>query len=78
MLPAEAWIAGSFFPRLYDPVRDREPEACRFCEVAQACLRGDSGARRGLVAWAGRAGGDGAIRALRDLWTLGRELEKPG
>lgn len=47
-----AWDAGAFFPRLVEPDRDEEPVLCRYCEVREACLRGDSGARRRLAAWA--------------------------
>jgi RecB family exonuclease len=43
-----AWDAGSFFPRLVEPERDVEPRHCEQCDVSQACLRGDSGARRRL------------------------------
>ncbi len=47
---ADAWSAGTFFPRLADVLGDKEADACRLCHVAQACLRGDSGARRAVVA----------------------------
>jgi superfamily I DNA/RNA helicase len=40
-----AWDAGSFFPRLVEGESDREPNACRSCELKEACLRGDSSAR---------------------------------
>jgi hypothetical protein len=50
-----AWDAGSFFPRLVDPSGRREPSRCALCTVAEACLRGDSGARRRLHEWAARA-----------------------
>lgn len=40
-----AWDAGVFFPRLVEPDEDVEPARCRTCEVAEACLRQDSGAR---------------------------------
>jgi PD-(D/E)XK nuclease superfamily len=51
-----AWDAGSFFPRLVDPAGRKEPGRCALCTVAEACLRGDSGARRRLHEWAARAG----------------------
>ncbi|MBV8201374.1 MAG: PD-(D/E)XK nuclease family protein [Acidobacteria bacterium] len=53
-----AWDAGAFFPRLVDPMGRKEPSRCALCAVAEACLRGDSGARRRLATWAerGRAG----------------------
>jgi hypothetical protein len=50
-----AWDAGAFFPRVVDPAGREEPNLCRFCEVAEACLRGDSGARGRLAEWARRA-----------------------
>lgn len=46
----KAWEAGAFAPRLVD-ARGDEPPACRFCELAEACLRGDSGARARLSGW---------------------------
>ena len=51
----DAWDAGSFFPRLVDPSGRREPSRCALCTVAEACLRGDPGARRRLHTWALRA-----------------------
>ncbi len=48
----EAWDRGTFFPRLVEPDADREPRRCARCAVHEACLRGDSGARRRLAAWA--------------------------
>ncbi|HUF79410.1 MAG TPA: PD-(D/E)XK nuclease family protein, partial [Thermoanaerobaculia bacterium] len=47
-----AWDGGAFFPRLVEPDKDEEPALCGYCEVREACLRGDSGARRRLAAWA--------------------------
>ena len=51
----EVWDRGAFVPRLRRADRDEEPGACRFCEVKDACLRGDSGARRRLERWLERA-----------------------
>ncbi|HXU43937.1 MAG TPA: PD-(D/E)XK nuclease family protein [Thermoanaerobaculia bacterium] len=66
-----AHAAGSFFPRLVEPDGQREPRRCEYCEVAEACLRGDSGARRRLVAWAARADPEGpAGAALLGVWGL--------
>lgn len=48
----EAWDRGAFFPRLVEPDVDREPRRCSWCPVHEACLRGDSGARRRLSSWA--------------------------
>jgi len=65
-----AWDRGTFFPRLVDPDRDQEPRRCSWCALHEACVRGDSGARRRLAAWADNQrqgilaavaeGGDGA------------------
>ena len=68
-----AWDAGSFFPRLVEG--DKEPRVCQSCDVKEACVRGDSGARRRLERWL-----DAPVqsclsapeRALRELWNLGR------
>ncbi len=50
-----AWEQGSFFPRVVDPAGRQEPARCAFCDVAEACVRGDSGARARLREWASRA-----------------------
>ena len=44
-----AWREGAFPPRVVDEKTDKEPRRCQFCTVAQACVRGDSGARRRLL-----------------------------
>lgn len=41
----DAWDAGAFFPRLVDDDVHAENAACARCELAAACVRGDSGAR---------------------------------
>ena len=41
-----AWDAGAFFPRLVDHTGRKENPACATCEVAAACVRGDSGVRK--------------------------------
>lgn len=46
-----AWDAGAFFPRVVDPVEEKEPKRCEYCEVSEACVRGDSGARQRLLRW---------------------------
>ena len=66
--------AGVFFPRLLQPDRSTEPVLCRYCEVAEACLRGDSGATRRLAIWTGAADPEheGEAEALfQRLWRLG-------
>ena len=45
------WRSGSFVPRLVKHDENAEPTLCRFCEVAEACLRGDSGSRGRLRGW---------------------------
>ncbi len=68
-----AWEAGTFFPRVVDVAGRNEPGRCKFCGVAEACIRGDSGARGRLFDWAarGRPGeeepGDVALLAV---WRL--------
>jgi hypothetical protein len=42
---------GSFLPRLIDASTDTEPRLCKTCDVKEACLRGDSGARTRLERW---------------------------
>ncbi|HEY5658301.1 MAG TPA: PD-(D/E)XK nuclease family protein, partial [Myxococcota bacterium] len=69
-----AWDAGSFPPRLREHDRDEEPPACRSCDVKQACLRGDSGARARLGRWMERLANDapgGAAEACAArIWQL--------
>src|SRR5262249_5925011 len=78
-----AWDAGSFYPQLAQPGKpEKEGEACRSCDVREACLRGDSSARARLVAAtarpersatarSARAASPAAERALRGLWSRG-------
>jgi RecB family exonuclease len=70
-----AWDAGAFFPRVVDPSGQEEPPRCAWCEVAEACVRGDSGARLRLHRWNAEhaeAGGaaSGAERAHHRVWEL--------
>ena len=69
---------GTLFPRLVD-ARDDEPPACQWCEVAAACLRGESGPRARLRDWSDRApvGEEPADAALRALLVLGRTSAAP-
>jgi hypothetical protein len=74
-----AFDLGSFFPRLVTPDGAREPQTCDWCTVAQACVRGDSAARRRLLRFVegARSGkrrelGD-AERALVAVFDLGVE-----
>ncbi len=63
---AGAWESGCFFPRLIEPDRDQAPTACGYCEVAEACHQGDSGARLRLREVTKRA----TERAFLDVWQL--------
>ncbi|HSG38970.1 MAG TPA: hypothetical protein VLE27_04970, partial [Thermoanaerobaculia bacterium] len=67
-----AWEAGSFFPRLVDTDGRSEPGRCGFCTVAEACLRGDSGARQRLYGWTQgeEAQEDFAEASLLRVWRL--------
>ena len=65
---------GVFVPRLLDPSRAAEPARCSYCDVAEACLRGDSGARRRLGQFDERASAQSdAERSALELLGLGRE-----
>ncbi|HVG08389.1 MAG TPA: PD-(D/E)XK nuclease family protein [Thermoanaerobaculia bacterium] len=68
------WDAGAFFPRVVDPAGRGEPGRCKVCEVAEACVRGDSGARLRLFEWAEgmRNGGEPTPEeaALLQVWRL--------
>ena len=78
---AAAWERGAFFPRLEEPDGGDEPRRCSSCEVRDACLRGDSGARRRLASWAAaHAQADGlgdAEAALLAVWRLHAKPEAP-
>jgi hypothetical protein len=69
-----AWDAGVMFPRLVDVAGRQEPARCKLCRVAEACLRGDSGARSRLLAYAGRAaeedGRTAEAAAFSAVWLL--------
>ncbi|MCP4653804.1 MAG: hypothetical protein GY856_00145 [bacterium] len=82
-----AWDEGAFFPRLVEPDQDLEPPRCRSCEVAEACLRRDSGARARLRRWTearqeeGIRTPSGSAAALLGVWNLrrkDRDEESPG
>jgi hypothetical protein len=63
---------GSFYPRLLDEKRENQSDACRTCDVAQACLQNDTTARRRLDAWiVAQAGRDGAALAPAERAFLG-------
>ena len=71
----DVWDQGSFLPRLRQADRDEEPGSCRFCDLKEACLRGDSGARLRLERWSLHDGTRGdAERIAADAFTLGTEV----
>ncbi|HKJ25850.1 MAG TPA: PD-(D/E)XK nuclease family protein, partial [Myxococcota bacterium] len=69
-----AWSAGTCFPRLLDPLKDAEPQACAHCDVALACLVRDSGARRALATYTAPDGA--APGAMKDLWALAQRKDE--
>lgn len=74
----ESWETGSLFPRLVEIGGRKEPPRCGRCQVAEACLRGDSGARRRLYDWtigAGARTAGGAEAALLRTWRLAAPAE---
>jgi len=71
---------GALFPRLTELEGDKTFSDCAWCEVRDACLQGDSGARRRLVGWMHepeRAKASPAERAARSLWWIGHEGSAP-
>jgi hypothetical protein len=74
--------AGAFFPRLVTRDGGKENPECPRCPVREACLAGDSGARRRLLAWAPGAGlgdaGDPQVHAAGRAWRLGDGGGEPG
>ncbi|MES1241115.1 MAG: PD-(D/E)XK nuclease family protein [Acidobacteriota bacterium] len=77
-----AWDAGTFFPRVVDPAGRNEPGRCKVCEVAEACVRGDSGSRVRLLEWADRMRGvpdlPDAEASLLGVWRLpAKDREEP-
>ena len=77
----DAWDAGAFFPRVVDPSGQSEPSRCAWCEVAEACVRGDSAARLRLHRWnaehAGEASSAGE-RAHHGVWRLAAASPQSG
>jgi hypothetical protein len=64
--------SGAFVPRLLDDTLAREHRNCAYCDVAEACVRGDSGARARLADWARRAEDD----AAHGWWRLGSKTRE--
>ena len=76
------WEAGAFFPRVVDTAGRNEPPRCLFCTVAEACVRGDSGARHRLFEWTVRAREAEELpaeeAALLKVWRLPAKEENGG
>ena len=75
--------AGAHVPRLVEVASGDEPDACAWCEVRAACLRGESGPRRRLRAWTHEAAAADAplatpLREAADLFWLGRTPDAEG
>ena len=69
---AEGRARGIVFPRLQE-ANGKIAEHCRYCRVAEACRRDDSGFRRRFVLWmeGETATDDRGMEAARKLWWLG-------
>lgn len=57
------WDEGALLPRLTDPGGRESGEACRFCELAEACLQHDTTARQRIAAWTGSEGCEELVSA---------------
>jgi len=66
----KAWLAGSFFPRLTKPDHSEASVACKNCEVREACLQGDSGARQALKGWCMPEMEHPGAATFQELWQL--------
>ncbi len=74
----EALDEGAFPPRVVGADEDKEPTRCRYCVVAEACVRGDSAARRRLRLWGeNEPSGDGPVAAASAVWRLPLADESP-
>jgi hypothetical protein len=72
--------AGSFLPRLVETDSDEGASLCERCEVSQACLQGDTGARQRLAAWLADpqpAAGAALSAAEQSLLAVYRLAERP-
>jgi RecB family exonuclease len=68
---------GATFPRVEEVGSKDKPGHCKYCPVAEACRRDDSGFRRRFVAWMekGDQPAGPAESAARALWRLGVPAE---
>jgi RecB family exonuclease len=66
-----AFEQGTFVPRLVEPGGSGPSSVCQWCDVHEACLQGDAGARARIAAWAeaGRVESPAEEVAL-ELWGL--------
>lgn len=71
----DALAAGSVPPRLLNGKLNAENSACEHCEVAEACVRGDSGARRRYADWIAKSEGDAAIKSASALIALRKDAK---
>lgn len=71
----DALEAGPMFPRLFDSNGKTNP-LCTWCEVASACLQGDTGARRRFRA-AIEAWGESDSHPAARLWRLAQRESSP-
>lgn len=67
-----AFDAGAFFPRLTDATGTQPASQCAYCEVREACVQGDAGARARFARWTERERGQSPAEAQAlALWRLG-------
>lgn len=66
-----ALVEGAHPPRLLKSSLAEEADNCGYCELAEACVRGDSGARRRFAGWIAAEEGSEAVRAARAVFDLG-------
>ncbi len=67
----DALDAGAFVPRLLNAKLDQEHRHCAHCELAEACVRGDSGFRARIADWARASPPDAGSEPAHRVWHLG-------
>jgi hypothetical protein len=77
------WDRGSFLPRLELPEGVAGDPPCGHCQVSEACVPGDSGARMRLRRWAAlgepaQGAGAAALRSARAVFQLPARKSDPG
>ncbi len=72
---------GIMLPRLAEPWRNKEPDQCDRCDVAEACYRGDSNVRGRLRALAGEEAAppdeDEWSQGFQRIWRLAGRKKRP-